>query len=382
MSASIRGMEFTFSEQQDELRKAVRSFLSSECPSSYVRSMTDADFATGVPALGTRVGVTDEVWSQMVELGWVSLLVPEAQGGLGLGMVDMIVLLEEMGRLPLPGPFLSSAVLATLAARRLGLTEQLSSLAAGVTRGTIAVDEQGHGDVIDRIRTRAIRRSGRWVLIGTKPVVLDGHEADWVLIPARTQEGIGSFLIESPRGELVPTWDVTRRVARLDLDSTPAQRVGPEGDHTHIWRRVVEDGAVALCAELLGTMEAAQDLAVEYAKVRVQFDRPIATFQAIKHKAAEMLQRVELSRVGIHYAAWASDAEADGRSEAAAMAKSHSGEAAIAVTGESIQIHGGVGFTWECDAHLHYRRAKQNDLIFGYHGTWREKVADSFLATA
>jgi len=129
-------------------------------------------------------------------------------------------------------------------------------------------------------------------------------------------------------------------------------------------------------------MEAAQDLAVEYAKVRVQFDRPIATFQAIKHKAAEMLQRVELSRVGIHYAAWASDADADGRAEAAAMAKSHSGEAAIAVTGESIQIHGGVGFTWECDAHLHYRRAKQNDLLFGYHGTWREKVADSFLATA
>ena len=353
MSASIQVMEFTFSEEQDELRKAVRGFLARECPPPYVRSMTDADFATGVPAEGTRAGVTDEVWTQMVELGWVSLLVPEAQGGLGMGMVDMIVLLEEMGRLPLPGPFLSSAVLATLAARGLGLTDQLSSLAAGVTRGTIAVDEQGHGDVVDRIRTRAVRRSGRWVL-----------------------------LIESPRGELVPTWDVTRRVARLDLDSTPAQRVGPEGDHTHIWRRVVEDGAVALCAELLGTMGAAQDLAVEYAKVRVQFDRPIATFQAIKHKAAEMLQLVELSRVGIHYAAWASDAEADGRAEAAAMAKSHSGEAAIAVTGESIQIHGGVGFTWECDAHLHYRRAKQNDLLFGYHGTWREKVADSFLATA
>jgi acyl-CoA dehydrogenase len=139
---------------------------------------------------------------------------------------------------------------------------------------------------------------------------------------------------------------------------------------------------VALAAELIGVMEAANDLAVEYAKVRVQFDRPIATFQVIKHKAADMLHRQELSRVGTHYAAWASEVEAPVRAEAAAMAKAYAAEAAIAVTGECIQIHGGVGFTWDCDAHLYYRRAKQNDLLLGYHGIHRERVATSYLATA
>lgn len=373
-------MDFTFSEEQDELRRTARSFLEREAPSGYVRSMTDAAFAPD--AAGAEAGVTDEVWSKLVELGWTALLIPEEHGGLGLGMVDLVVVLEEMGRLPFPGPFLSSAVLATLAARQLGLDDRLSSLAAGATRGTVAIDEEGHGDVVDRIRTRATRRKGRWLLDGLKPVVLDGHSADWMLVPARTQEGIGTFVVEAPRGELVPTWDVTRRVARVELAGTPAERVGPVGDHTGFWRRVVDDGAVALCAELLGTMEASQDLAVEYAKVRVQFDRPIATFQVIKHKAADMLHRTELSRVGTHYAAWTSDVDDPARAEAAAMAKSHVGEAAIAVTGECIQIHGGVGFTWECDAHLHYRRAKQSDLLLGYHGTWRERVADSFLTPA
>jgi alkylation response protein AidB-like acyl-CoA dehydrogenase len=127
-------------------------------------------------------------------------------------------------------------------------------------------------------------------------------------------------------------------------------------------------------------MQASFDLAIEYAKTRVQFDRPIATFQATKHKAAELLERIELSRVGTHYAAWASDAEEPVRSEAAAMVKAFAGRAANEVTGEGIQIHGGVGFTWECDAHLSYRRAKSNDLLLGYHGIWRERVADSYLS--
>ena len=298
-----------------------------------------------------------------------------------MGLLEMMVVLEEMGRLPLPGPFLSSAVLATLAARGLGLDDRLESLASGSTRGTVAIDEEGHGDVVDRIRTRASRKSGQWRLKGTKSVVLDGHTADWVLVPARTQQGIGTFLVEAPRAELYPGLDVTRRLARLELVDVVAEPVGPDGDHTEIWKRVVDDAAVLLCAETLGSMQQAFDLAVEYAKVRVQFDRPIATFQAIKHKAAEMLERIELSRVGIHYAAWTSDAEEPNRAEAAAMAKAFVGRAANEVCGEAIQIHGGVGFTWECDAHLHYRKAKANDLLLGYQGTWREKVADSYLAT-
>jgi alkylation response protein AidB-like acyl-CoA dehydrogenase len=298
---------------------------------------------------------------------------------MGLGLVDAIVLLEEMGRIPFPGPFLSSAVLATTAAKHLALTELLDGLAAGGARGAIAVDEEGAGDPVERVRTRAVRRHGQWTLDGHKPVVLDGHTADWVLVPARTQEGLGTYLVREPAGELVPTWDLGRKVARLVLQEQAAERVGPAGDHTAIWRRIVDDGAVALCADLLGSAEAAYDLAVEYAKVRVQFGRPIATFQAIKHKCAEMLQRLELARVGTHYAAWATDAEAPVRAEAVAMAKSYVAEAANEVCGESIQIHGGVGFTWDCFAHRYYRRAKQDDLLLGQASWHRARLADAIL---
>ena len=162
----------------------MRAFLAKESPPEYVRAM-----------LEDEVGISDHVWNQLVELGWTGLLVPEAQGGLGLGLVDLIVVLEEMGQVPFPGPFLSSAVFATLAARRLGLDDQLRSLAAGATRGTIAVDELGHGDPVDRLRTRAKRKGGQWRLYGLKPVVLDGATADWALVPARTQEGIGRTIM-------------------------------------------------------------------------------------------------------------------------------------------------------------------------------------------
>ena len=280
--------------------------------------------------LEDEVGTSEHVWNQLVELGWTGLLVPEDRGGLGLGLVDMAVVLEEMGRVPFPGPYLSSAVLATIAAGRLGLDDQLRSLAAGATRGTIAVDELGHGDPVDRIRTRAKRKGGQWRLHGLKPVVLDGASADWALVPARTQEGIGTFLLEAPEGETVPTWDHTRRVARLDLDGRAAERVGPDGDHTAHWRRIVDDANVALCCDLLGVMEQAHHLAVEYAKVRVQFDRPIATFQVIKHKAVDMLHAIELTRVGTHYAAWTSDVEDPRRAEAVAMAMGFASESANA----------------------------------------------------
>jgi alkylation response protein AidB-like acyl-CoA dehydrogenase len=209
--------------------------------------------------------------------------------------------------------------------------------------------------------------------------VLDGHTADWVIVAARTDAGLGSFLLPSPDAAEVPTLDPTRKAARLVLTDTAAEQIGPLGDHTAIWRRIADDAAVALCAELVGSSEQALHLAAEYAKVRVQFDRPIATFQAIKHKAAEMLHQLELLRVGTHYAAWTSDVDDPDRERAAAMAKAFAGEAAVAITGESIQIHGGVGFTWDCDAHFHYRRAKSVDLMLGYQGWQRQRVADLVL---
>jgi alkylation response protein AidB-like acyl-CoA dehydrogenase len=364
-------MEFTFSDEQDALRDAVRTFLESECPSTYWRAMMEDDR-----------GFDDQVWSKLVELGWTGLLVPEEHGGLGMGLVDLVVVMEEMGRVPFPGPFFSSAVFATLAARALGLNDRLEALASGASRGAVALEESGHGNVVDRIRARASRKTGRWQLHGSKSVVIDGHTADWVLVAARTQQGIGTFLIEDPQAQLIPTWDLTRKIASMELEGVPAEPVGPEGDHTAIWRRVVDDACIALCAELVGSGERANELAVDYAKHRVQFGRPIATFQVIKHKTVDMLHKLELGRVGTHYAAWASDVDAPVRPEAAAMAKAFVPEAANFIAGECIQIHGGVGFTWDADAHVHYRKAKQNDLLLGYNGVHRQRVADLVLQRA
>lgn len=361
-------MEFTFSEEQDALRETVQSFLADASPRSYWRAM-----------LEDERGFTDEVWQRVVELGWTGLLVPEEYGGLGLGMVDLVVVMEEMGRVPFPGPYFSSSIFATLAARALGLGDRLSELSAGKTRGAVALEENGHGEVIGRIRCRASRKSGRWRLSGKKIVVVDGHTADWILVVARTQAGIGTFVVEGRHAERVPSWDGTRKIARLELNDLPAEKVGPEGDHSAHWKRVVDDATIALCAELVGACERANDLALAYAKERVQFGRPIATFQVIKHKAADMLHKLELTRVGTHYAAWASDVDDPLRKEAAAMAKAFVPEAANFITAECIQIHGGVGFSWDADPHVFYRKAKQNDLLLGYHGIHRARVADLFL---
>jgi alkylation response protein AidB-like acyl-CoA dehydrogenase len=364
-------MDFTFSDDQDALRDTVRSFLTNEASGAYTRAMADDER-----------GFTDEMWRKIADMGWTGLLIAEEHGGLGLGLVDMAVVMEEMGRLPFPGPFFSSAVFATLAAQRLGSTDLLAALASGTLRGTVAIEEQGHGDPIKRVRTRARRKGADWVLSGEKIMVLDGHSADWVIVVARTEDGIGSFLIQAPKAEAVPTLDPTRKAAYLKLDETPAEAIGPLGDHTEIWNRVVDDAAVMLSSELVGACDASLNLAVEYAKVRVQFDRPLSKFQAIRHKAVDMLHRLELSRVGSHYAAWTSDVDDPARERAVAMAKGFIGEAAIFVSSEDIQVHGGVGFTWDCDAHFYYKRAKQNDILLGYQGYQRNRLADLVLDSA
>jgi len=364
-------MDFTFSADQEDFRAAVRSALSAEAPSAYVRAMID-----------DPVGVTPALWGTMAQLGWLGVLVPESAGGLGLGLVDLVVLQEEMGKLPFPGPLVSSAVAATLAAVALGVDEVLEDLAAGRRRATVAVEEPGHGDPLHTVAARATRQGEQWRLDGTKPLVLDGAHADFAFVVARDGDALATFLLDAPAGEPVPSLDVTRKMSRVVLDGRTARRVGPAGDHEALWRRILDDVNVALCAELVGTAERALELAVDYAKVRVQFDRPIATFQVIKHKAADMLHHLELARVGTHYAAWASDADDPERERAAAMCKGYVAEAADAVTAECIQVHGGVGFTWDVDCHLLYRRAKQDDLLFGAQGFQRQRLADLLLGPA
>ncbi|MFL6239781.1 MAG: acyl-CoA dehydrogenase family protein [Actinomycetes bacterium] len=362
-------MDFDFDADQQALRDAVRTTLTRELPRDKLRAIIDS--AEAFP---------DELWRRFAELGWTGLLVPEENGGLGLGLVDMCVVMEEMGKLPLPGPFYSSAVLATVAAVRLGLTDLLPALASGEARGTVAVEEIGTAtDPLADVDTRASKVDDGWRLDGLKPTVLDGEGADWVLVLARDDSGVAAYLVDNPNATTVPAMDPTRRLARLELVSTPARRVGPDGDQTELLRRVLDDAAVMLCAELVGACDAAFVLAGDYAKVRVQFGRPIGTFQAVKHIAADMLQALTLARVGTHKAAWASDADAADREVCAAMAKAWVGEAAVHVTADTIQIHGGVGFTWDCDAHLYYKRAKANDLLLGRQGWHRRRVADLIL---
>jgi alkylation response protein AidB-like acyl-CoA dehydrogenase len=362
-------MDFTFSAEQEQLRDVARSFLAKESPATYVRAMMDDER-----------GFTDEWWAKVVELGWTGLLVPEEHGGAGLGPVDAVVIQEEMGRLPLPGPFFSSAICATLLASRLADdTGLLPDLAAGTRRATVAIEEGGGGDPLDRIATSATAGGS---LDGIKPIVLDGHTADVALVVAREGDGLAVFAVDDPAAEVVPALDVTRKMTRLALDKRSARRIGPAGDQTELIRRAIDDMAVALCAETVGSCDRALAMAIDYAKVRVQFDRPIATFQAIKHKIVDMLHQLELARVGTHYAAWTSEVDAPEREHAAAMAKGFVGEAATMVTAENIQVHGGVGFTWDVDCHLLFRRVKQDDVLFGRQGWQRNRLADLVLGPA
>ena len=366
-------MDFTFSSEQVALRDAVRSFLAAEAPKEYVRRMAEHD----------DTGITPEVWSRIVDLGWTGLLVPEHCGGLGLGLIDAVVVQEEMGRAVFPGPYFSSAIVATLAARALGLDDRLVELSAGTRRGTVALDEAGYGDPIERIRVRASGRGSRHKLDGIKPLVMDGCSADWVLVPARTRDGLQTFFVENAGGhaQLAASLDITRKFARFEFDETRALLVGPPGDHAHLWRRIADDAAVLLAAELIGVSEAASALALDYAQAREVFGKPLSKFQVTRHKAVDMLREVEIARVAVHYAAWASDVEAPDREIAAAMAKAQAASAANYVTAECIQIHGGVGYTWENDAHVFLRRAKVDDLLMGAQGWQRERVADEYFAT-
>jgi len=283
----------------------------------------------------------------------------------------------------LPGPYFSSAVMATIAARALGLDEQCAALAGGSQRGTVAIDEAGHGDPLERIRVRATGRGSRYKLDGVKPMVLDGASADWVLVPARTRDGLQTFLVEQPaqHAQAAPALDITRKFARMEFADTRAILVGPPGDHAAIWRRVADDCAVLLAAELIGVSEAANALALDYAQAREVFGKPLSKFQVTRHKAVDMLREIELARVGVHYAAWASEVEHVDREIAAAQAKAYSAHAANYVTAECIQVHGGVGYTWDCDAHLYLRRAKVDDLLLGYQGWQRARVADLYFAS-
>lgn len=356
-------MDFTFDAEQQALQQVARRAME-EFGSESLRALAD-----------DPIGVSPEQWLKLVELGWTGLLSPESGGGL----LEMCIVLEQMGRVPLPGPFFSSSVLSMLAARALGADDLVEGLASGSRRGSVALHEQGHGHPLSTVRARARRKGPGWIVSGAKPIVVDGHTAEWAIVVALTEEGIRSFLLHDPKAEAVPCLDPTRKLARLVLDEESVEPLGPPGDQTGLWRGVLDDVSVALAAELVGVCDRAMSEAVDYAKVRVVFDRPIASFQSVKHRIVDMYQSLEMARAGMHFAAWSSDCRPPERSRAASMAAAYATEAAVRLTGDNIQVHGGVGFTWADDAHFLFKRAKQNEILMGGSGHQWHRVASELI---
>ncbi|MFC4503436.1 MULTISPECIES: acyl-CoA dehydrogenase family protein [Streptomyces] len=366
-------MDFAFSEEQEELRRTVRAFLADTSPESEMRRLMD-----------TPDGFDRALWRRMgTELGLQGLAVPEEYGGAGCGPVEVGAVMEEMGRALLCAPFLSSAVLATTALLRSADEEArkrlLPGLAAGELVATLALTEDSARWDASGVALNARESEGTWLLDGHKTFVLDGAAADVVLTVARAADGIGVFVVDGDAPGLtrepLPTLDPTRRQARLDYHDVPAQRLRTHGDGWDLVAQVLDRGAVALAAEQVGVASRALDTAVEYAKVRHQFGRPIGSFQAVKHLLADVLLEVESARAAAHYALLAAQDDDPRLPAVASLAKAFCSDACLQATSENIQVHGGIGFTWEHPAHLYLKRAKTSQLLFGDPAYHRELLA-------
>jgi alkylation response protein AidB-like acyl-CoA dehydrogenase len=365
-------MNFAFSEEQEELRRSVRRFLQEKSPSTEVRRLME-----------TTEGFDPAVWDQMAnQLGLQSLAIPEAYGGAGFSFVELTVVFEEMGASLLCAPYFSTVGLAANALLssddESAKKDLLPGIAEGTTKATFALTEDsGHWDV----ESVALSASGgpEWTLSGHKMFVIDGHTSDLILVVARTAGGVSLFAVEGDAPGLVrtplATMDQTRKQARLEFSSTPARLIGEEGGAAPAVRRTLDLAAVALAAEQVGGAQRCLDMAVDYAKTRIQFGRPIGSFQAIKHKCADMLLEVESAKSAAYYAGWAAAEDSDELPVVASLAKSYCSEAYFHAASENIQIHGGIGFTWEHDAHLYFKRAKSSELLLGDPSYHRELLA-------
>ena len=369
-------MDLTFSEEQDELRKVVRSFLAKHSDETEVRRLAAA------PG-----GHDPVVWRRMAgELGLQGLAVPEEYGGSGFGYVDLGIVFEETGRALLCGPYFATVALAAEALLRCAdepaRAELLPGIASGDTVATLALTED-NGRWDERgIRLTAHETTNGWRLTGTKTYVPDGHLADLLLVAARTASpGISLFAVEVADAQgltrtSLPTLDQTRKQARLEFTDTPARLLGPEGAAWPGLERTLATASVLLAAEQVGGAAAALDAAVEYAKIREQYGRPIGSFQGIKHKCADMLMEIECARSAAYGGLWALDAGDETEiAIAAALAQAFCSEAFTRVAGDNIQVHGGIGFTWEHPAHLYFKRAKSSEVLLGTPSYHRELLA-------
>ena len=364
-------MNFAFSEEQEELRKSVRRFLDEKSPSTEVRRLME-----------TESGYDEAVWKLMAEqLGLQGLIIPEAQGGSGYGYVELIVVLEEMGKSLLCAPFFSTVALAANLAMIINddtSKTALQAIAGGAT-ATVAFTEANGKWSEDGITATATKSGDNYKISGEKMFEIDGATAGLMAVAARTDKGVSIFGVRGDAAGLtkvsLPTMDQTRKQAKLTFANVEASLLGEEGKGWDYLVKMLDLAAVALAAEQVGGAQKCLEMSVEYAKVRVQFGRPIGSFQAIKHKCADMLLEVESAKSAAYYAGWAAAEDNDELPVVASLAKAYCSDAYFHAAAENIQIHGGIGFTWEHDAHLYFKRAKSSELLLGDPTYHRELLA-------
>ncbi|MGB3053027.1 MAG: acyl-CoA dehydrogenase family protein [Polyangiales bacterium] len=374
-------MEFSFSEHQNELRRTARRFLEVASTEERVRS-----------AMATERGYDPATWAQLSEeLAWTALTIPEEYGGLGMSYLDLHPLMEEIGRALLCAPFLSTIGLGANALLLGGSDAQkelhLPGIAAGETRTTLAFAEKNNRMDAAGVEATYARNGSGYTLRGDKSYVLDGHTADLLIVAARSEgsagaEGVSLFLVPGDADGVKPAWlptmDQTRRLASVELRDVTVSGdalLGDEGRGWGLCEKTLDLARIALAAEQVGAAEMCLEMSVEYAKMRKQFGRPIGSFQSIKHKCADMLMMIESARSAAFYASALAAQNGDGLEEAASCAKAYCSDTFFHCAAETIQIHGGIGFTWEHPAHLYFKRAKAAENLFGDPAFHRERVA-------
>jgi len=372
-------VEFTLNEQQQMLKGIARDFLENRCPKAHVREM-----------LTDEKGYSSELWREMAELGWQGLMFPEEYGGTGGDFVDMAVLIEEMGRALLPGPFIPTALYGGVAILKAGTSEQKKELLPRIAQGelilTLALQESADRFDAEGVATEAVEERDHYILSGAKILVPYANVADYILWVCRSrgdgdaEDGISLFLVDA-KGEGVSLISNTafdgRKLCDVKLDRVKVSKANMLGELHSGWPLVetlIDHGSVAMCAEAVGGAQIAMEMSVSYAQERIQFGRPIGTNQAIKHKCANMFVDVECARSIMYWAAWAVDEGVAEASLAVPMAKSWCCDAYRRVTADSIQVHGGIGFTWDHDLHLYFKRAKTLEYTFGDCDYQREMV--------
>src|SRR4051812_34416940 len=371
-------MELEFTEDQEELRDGVRTMLAGECPMTYVRQVVE----DGISA--------EPLWKQMVELGWPALTVPEADGGLGLGAVELAVVVEELGRAVAPGPFVPTATQFVPLVRELGSPDQrarfLGGVAEGSITGSLAVVEPGHGIGLAGLGTTATETADGVVLDGTKSFVFEGQHVDELAVVARlassvADDAVAVCVVRAADVAVEPlhAFDATRGLATVVLDGVtiPSDRVlGTPGSVTALGvERALHEAATGVAVESVGTCQVMFDITLDYAKQREQFGVPIGSFQAIKHKFADLLVALEKARASAYFAALTIAEDDERRGIASPAAKVAAADCERLMSKEGIQLHGGIGYTWEHDMHLYVRRAKSDSLLIGGPGEHRERIA-------